>query len=920
MLGRIAEASAVARLLRDTASGRGGALFVVGEPGLGRTTLLRRILTLDDTVRAVYLAGAAAESGLRYAGLHQVVQAYRCDLPRLPAPQRDLLGHLLATGQQRPGDTGLAVGAAMLGLLGAAAARRPLLLAIDDAHLLDAPSREALLFVARRIAEEPIVLLLTAEHRGSAAGSALRPALTGVPEMRLGPLDPADARTLLQRSAPHPLRRFVADRLLAVAEGNPLALTELPAVLSPGQCSGHLLLDDPLTPGERLRDTHLPTLARLPDPTRAALLVPAAAGDVPSGDLQRALALLGHAPDALLPAEEEGVVEPRRGRLVFADRRLRLVAYHDAPTSRRRTVHHVLAQVLRGPVAGRHLAAAHTCPSPDVARAVEAAARDAEETDPDAGAELYERAAGLADDHDETARLLYLAAVCRQRAGAAEHVQMLLGEAMALARAPGLRRELAVLQARRPGAGGHPRTAHRVLRDAAGRLTGEPDRAARLLLEAVDSAVHAADSRAALGSAWQAYRLTRLCGGDLAEAAAVHLAQVLALRGERGQARELLLGQTAGEAARALVGRAEVLGWLEEYEAACVLLDRVLGDPPAPHGGTEGGANPSQRAAALGCRAWIRLWTGDWHGARADATEAVGCAEQRQETASLAQGLVALARLEAAQGRVAECGAILARAAGVARAHGLELVMGQIAVAEGLLALGAGKYEEAVAGYERAGALARGAGIEDPSVAPWAANLVEAYLRSGRIGEAEREHGRFDAEMRRSGPSWALAVSARCRALLLEAEGHGTPGAVEAAFHEALEWHARGAVVFERARTLLCHGQWLRRTGRTPGARDALEEALSVFSVLGAVPWEEAVRSELRATGARTGRTTCTRLTEQEGRIATLVAGGATNKETAAALFLSPKTVEFHLGNVYRKLGVRSRSELARTFDAVSGG
>lgn len=910
----------MARLLRDTASGRGGALFVVGEPGLGRTTLLRRILTLDDTVRAVYLAGAAAESGLRYAGLHQVVQAYRYDLPRLPTPQRDLLGHLLATGQQRPGDTGLAVGAAVLGLLGAAAARRPLLLAIDDAHLLDTPSREALLFVARRIAEEPIVLLLTAEHRGFAAGSALRPAVTGVPELRLGPLDPAEARTLLQRSAPHPLRRFVADRLLAVAEGNPLALTELPAVLTPGQCSGHLPLDDPLAPGERLRDTHLPTLARLPDPTRAALLVPAAAGDVPGGDLQRALELLGHAPDALLPAEEEGVVELRRGRLVFADRRLRLVAYHDAPTSRRRAVHQVLAQVLRGPVAGRHLAAAHTCPSPDVARAVEAAARAAEETDPDAGAELYERAAGLADDHDEAARLLYLAAVCRQRAGAAEHVQMLLGKAMALARAPGLRRELAVLQARRRGAGGHPRTAHRVLRDAAGRLTGEPDRAARLLLEAVDSAVHAADSRAALGSAWQAYRLTRLCGGDLAEAAAVHLAQVLALRGERGQARELLLGQTAGEAARALVGRAEVLGWLEEYEAACVLLDRVLGDPPAPHGGTESGANPSQRAAALGCRAWIRLWTGDWHGARADATEAVGWAEQRQETASLAQGLVALARLEAAQGRVAECGAILARAAGVARAHGLELVMGQIAVAEGLLALGAGKYEEAVAGYERAGALARGAGIEDPSVAPWAANLVEAYLRSGRIGEAEREHGRFDAEMRRSGPSWALAVSARCRALLLEAEGHGTPGAVEAAFHEALEWHARGAVVFERARTLLCHGQWLRRTGRTPEARDALEEALSVFSVLGAVPWEEAVRSELRATGSRTGRTSCTRLTEQEGRIAALVAGGATNKETAAALFLSPKTVEFHLGNVYRKLGVRSRSELARTFDAVSGG
>ncbi|MGW0558859.1 LuxR C-terminal-related transcriptional regulator, partial [Streptomyces sp. NPDC002926] len=546
-------------------------------------------------------------------------------------------------------------------------------------------------------------------------------------------------------------------------------------------------------------------------------------------------------------------------------------------------------------------------PSPAVTQAIEAAASAAAEADPDTCAELYERAAGFADDDDDAARLLGLAAGCRQRAGAAEQVPVLLGKAMALAREPALRQELGVMRARQRGATGHPRTAHRVLRDAAGRLAGEPSRAAELLLEAADSAVRAADSRAALGSAWQAYRLTRLCGGDLAEAAAVHLAQVLALRGERAQAGELLLAQTAGEAAGTLVGRAEVLGWLEEYEAAGVLLDRVLGEQP----GAERGAYEARRAAALGCRAWIRLWTGDWHGARSDAMAAVECAERRLETASLAQGLVALGRLEAAQGRLTECGAVLARAAGVARAHGLELVMGQVAVAEGLLALGAGKYEEAVAGYERAGVLARSAGIEDPSVAPWAANLIEAYVRSGRIGEAVREHARFDAEMRRSGPSWALAVSARCRALLLEADGHGTPGAVEAAFHEALEWHARGAVVFERARTVFCHGQWLRRTGRIPEARDALEEALSVFRALGAVPWEEAVRSELRAAGARPART-CGQLTEQESRIAALVAGGATNKETAAALFLSPKTVEFHLGNVYRKLGVRSRSELAR--------
>ncbi|WP_078492274.1 LuxR C-terminal-related transcriptional regulator [Streptomyces yerevanensis] len=914
MLGRSAETVALARLLGAAVSGRGGALFVVGRTGVGRTTVLRETTTLDTDLESTCVAGTAAESQVRYAGVHQVIQAYRSDLRLLAAPQRELLEHLLVTGRQRPEDTGLAVGAAALGLLGAAAARCPLLLAIDDAHLLDAPSREALLFVARRIAGEPIAMVLTAEDCRSVR-SSLRPAVTGVPELRLGPLDPADARALLKKAMPYPLRQFVAERLLAAAEGNPLALTELPTLLTRAQCSGVLPLDDPLTPGEMLRDAYLPGLARLPDTARAALLVPAAAGDSPSDDVQRALVLLGHAPDALLPAEEEGVIELRRGRLVFADRRLRLVIYHDASTSRRHAVHRVLAQVLQGAVAAWHLSAAHMRPDRAVAHAVEAAASAAAEAAPVTCAELYERAAGVADTDDEAARLLGLAAGSWQRAGAAEHVPVLLGRALELTREPALRRELSVVQARQRGAVGHPGSAHRMLRAEARRQAGQPVLAAQLLLEAVDSAMCAADSRAALGSAWQAYRLTRLGGGDLAESAAVQLAQVLALRGERVQARELLLARSAGEAAVALVGRAEVLGWLEEYEAARVLLDRVLGEQP----GVEAGAGAERRATALGCRAWIGLWTGEWVAARTDAAEAVACAELRQENAALAQGLVVLGRLEAAQGRVVECGAVLARAAGVARAYGLELVTGQIAVAEGLLALGAGKFEKAVDDYERAGVLAHRAGIEDPSVAPWAANLIEAYVHSGRIAEAEREHGCFDAEMRRAGPSWALAVSARCRALLLEADGRGATGAIEAAFHEALEWHARGAVVFEHARTLLCHGQWLRRTGRTPEARVALAEALSVFSVLGAVPWEEAVRSELRASGERGGRTSCGRLTEQEGRIAGLVAGGATNKETAAALFLSPKTVEFHLGNVYRKLGVRSRSELARTYGAVGG-
>ncbi|GGW91411.1 helix-turn-helix transcriptional regulator [Streptomyces chartreusis] len=918
MLGRIAEISVLVRLLQETAAGRGGGVLVVGEPGIGRTHLLHKALTLDAVARAVLVTGSVTESRLPGAGLHQVVQALRDQLPRVPAAQRDPLERLLATGRLGPDGADQPPAAAMLGLLGVAAACRPLLLAVDDAHLLDPPSLDALLFVGRRIASEPIALLLTAIRRHTSETFRGWPAVSGVPELRLGPLDPTDARTLLRSSAPHPLRRHVAERLLAVAEGNPLALTELPVPLTAAQCDGRQPLGDPPVPTDRLRLRLLPELDPLPATARAALLVPAVAGQIPAAELACALKRLGHAPDALVPAEEHGVLAEQQGRVVFRDERLRLVVHHAAGAARRHVVHQALVCTLSGPAAARHLAAVAPGPGPAVADALEAAARAVAGVDPGDSAELYERAASFTPNDEDAARLLGLAAASRQQAGTPDHVPALLDRALALAHTPELRCELLILLARHQGRAVSPLATHRLLRATAVRLSADqPSRAAELLLEAAECAVRAADSRAALGSAWQAYRLTRPRGGDLAESAAVQLARVLALRGQSVQARELLLLPPAGASAVTIVARAEVLGWLEEYEAALTLLSRLLDGRPQDRVR----ADAPLRAAALGSRAWIRMWTGDWPGARADVTEAAGCAGRARAVSPLAQSLVLLGRLEAAQGRSVECGIALARATRVARDHGLDLVLGQVAATEGLLAMGGGSYEKAVTCYERARSLADGAGIEHPSVAPWAANLIEAYLRTGRTAEAESELARHEDGVRRSGLSWAAARGARCRALLLETGRFGH-GAVEAAFQEAFENHARGRVVFEHARTLLCHGQWLRREGRSAEARRSLSRALTVFTDLGAAPWSKAAHSELRATGMRkprrgggtTGEPARERLTEQERRIAGLVAEGATNKEAAAALFLSPKTVEFHLGNVYRKLGVRSRSQLARSF------
>lgn len=309
----------------------------------------------------------------------------------------------------------------------------------------------------------------------------------------------------------------------------------------------------------------------------------------------------------------------------------------------------------------------------------------------------------------------------------------------------------------------------------------------------------------------------------------------------------------------------------------------------------------------LGCLSELDFRTGRWDAVYAGAAEAVELAEETGQRNVLAFGLVCLARVEAATGRADACRRHVARALELAGC----LEIGSIPVyglsVLGLLELGLGDAPSALASLDPLAALVRECGLRDPSVVQWTPDLVEASILAGRVDEAGAALAGFEREARATERTWALAACARCRGML-------GSGDFEREFAEALRWHEYLPAPFERARTELRLGERLRRARRPLQAREALRAALATFERLGAAPWAERARAELAAAGERSHRHATVpvrELTAQELRVALLVAGGATNREAAVALFLSPKTVGFHLGKVYTKLGVRSRTELA---------
>jgi DNA-binding CsgD family transcriptional regulator len=437
----------------------------------------------------------------------------------------------------------------------------------------------------------------------------------------------------------------------------------------------------------------------------------------------------------------------------------------------------------------------------------------------------------------------------------------------------------------------------------------DPARGAAMLAEAMFPCLMALETKTALTTAERAFELAQRAGSpDELHLTSVFVAFLRVLRGgEPGAALNLAresmpLTELDVMATPFLHTRAYLFTLGEEYEEARGVLETFISAARAA------GA-PAVLPFALSTLAEVEYRIGRWTAARAHASEAETLATDTGQGIWVTHALVNLARLDAAQGNERDCERHLARAFEIATAFGNNAALMQAGSARALLALPYGTNEVAITELERVAELALYGCVREPGIVQWEPDMIEAYVRVGRANDAEELLSDFERRARALGRVWAAAAAGRCRGLL-------APDAdFERCFTQALAWHARTPTPFERARTQLCFGERLRRTRRRIEAREQLRAALATFEQLGARPWADRVLAELAASGERAKRrdaAAAERLTPQELQVALAVARGTTNREAAGALFLSPKTIEFHLGHIYRKLGIRSRSQLTR--------
>jgi DNA-binding CsgD family transcriptional regulator len=895
LLGRDAERARLAELLAGARAGASAALVIRGEPGIGKSALLEDAVAAAAGMTVLRARGVESESELSFAGLADLLGPVTSELGSLPPPQRAALAAALALGPPVPGDR-FTLYAATLSLLATVAERAPVLVAVDDTPWLDAPSREALVFVARRLVEEGVVLLLAA-RTGEPVGSES----AGVPELALGGLDAAASVALLGGD----IAPDVAARLFDATGGNPLALLELSGLLSDAQRSGAEPIEEPVPVGAGIERAFSHRLEALPEPARRALAV-AAASETGAVD---ELAAAGLDLSALEPAEAAGLIAVAEGRVTFRHSLLRSVAYRAMPAPEQRAAHRALAASLGGERRAWHLAAAAVAPDEEVAAALaEAAGAARARGGPAAAMRASERAARLTPDPAQRAGRLLEAAGDAARVGRPDRAQELLAEALELADAPALRADVQLLRALIEARSGAAAAAAELLAEEAARVEpSDPVRAAMMTMAAVQPLFEAGDTGTALEVARRGQALCERAGLPPMPAG-LPLAMALLLCNERPTARPMLdsavtwLDEADDPWALGPVlvfGIGQAFMWMEDHDRARRLLEGAIAQCRA-------WSAPGLLPYGLLCLSELEFRDGRWAQATAAGAEAARLADETGQINDIGYALTVLARVEAARGREDDCRAHMASALEIVDLLGAEIVRGYVGATAGLLELGIGDGEAAVVSLERVASFLAERPAGDPAVLQWPPDLVEAYVRLGRRDEAEAVLATFASAAEHAGSRWASAAAARCRGLL------ATDDAFEEPLRAALEHRD---MPFETARTRLVLGERLRRAGRRVEARAELREALTSFERLGARPWAQRARTELRASGERVRRgspTAAEQLTPQELQVALEVASGSTNREAAAALFLSPKTIEFHLRNIYRKLGIRSRTELVR--------
>ncbi|PXY38245.1 helix-turn-helix transcriptional regulator [Prauserella flavalba] len=888
LFGRTSETALLGGHLDDARAGRSTALVVRGEAGIGKSALLGQAASAASDFLVLRGAGIETEAKLPFAGLHLLLRPVLSEIDALPEAHAQALQCALGTGSGEAAGR-FTIGLAVLGLLTRLARTRPVLCVVDDAHWLDEASTDALLFAARRLGTEGVVLLFAARDLHAPPFPA-----PGVAELRLGGLSPEAVDELLTERAGD-LPRHVRDRIAGEACGNPLALLELAAAQREGRATESPYDVAKLPTHSKIQHTFADRIAALPESTRTLLLVAAADGTCDTGTVLAAAGLLGASADDLHVAEDAELLMFTDNCIGFRHPLARTAAYRTAPMRRRIAAHEALAKVLEhhGDADRRawHLAAASTRADESVASALESSAEHARARGGySAVAAAYERAADLSPDRRERGRRLTAAARAAADAGQLDRACSLVRRAAAELTDPVESAWPALIDATLAEDFARPAEAQQILVDTAGSVAQrEPEMASKLLFWAAASALAAGDASAAASAAdtAEALRLPESRGARaLATVANGAVPDAMrALRQVLDNA-ELPLGCT--DQPLALRGRTAVAGWhllLGDHATAHELALSVTRDS---RGQAAAGVLP--RALAVAARAELHL--GDLGAAHASATEGRRLATdigQHHSAAELAGVLATLAAVEGDEATTAE----FAR----------EAPQAQAAVALSLLDLGHGRPDAAL---DRLTALVPGPGrLETVEAVP---TMVEAAVRAGRAGQLGDVLPAFTAWAEESGLPWARAVALRCRALI------GEPRL----FAKAVELHhAEPGRPFERARTELLHGEWLRRERHPAQARALLRSALTIFERLGARPWAERARTELRATGESLGAKAhapelAQRLTPQELRIVRLAAAGLSNRDIGARLYLSPRTVGYHLYKAYPKLGVASRVELAK--------
>jgi DNA-binding CsgD family transcriptional regulator len=904
LYGRDAERAEIGGLLEAARDSRSGALVLRGEPGIGKTALLRDARDRAGDMHVLSARGVESESDLPYAALFQLLRPALDQLEQLPPPQATALRRALGV-EDGAAEERFLLFAACLSLLSELSERRPVLCLVDDAHWLDTASADALLFVARRLDAEGIAMLFSAREGDVKVFEA-----ADLPSLRLEGLDDEAAAALLARVAGE-AAPSVRHRLIEQSRGNALALVELPSALSEAQLAGSEPLPAELPLTDQVESIFLERVRRLPEETQRLLLLAAADDSEDARLVTRAAELLGVGPRALDSAEQADLVSVHATRLEFRHPLVRSSVYGAATSSERRSAHRALAAALAAEEehADRrawHLAASVLEHDEDAVLALEEAAERAEErAGYMAAARALARAAELSVNGVARGRRLVGAARAARIAGADEFAAALANEAIPLVDDPLLRTEIGyaigVAEFRR----GRPLDGLPILIDAVREVSAlDPRKALELLVWAMGAASVGGDATAPAEVA----RLVAVVPTDGDEESA-YVAQALAAfartrDGDTATDAEDLeaafaWASTADDAQRVFAVSAAAL-FLGDEQRFTTLIKRATS---LARGRGEFGI----LAEAVTLRAAHLMMAQRFDEAALAANEGVQFARELGALNVTVRPLSILAYVAAIHGDEEEARRRTDEVFELAAAHGFQVHAASAVHTLAMLDLGHGRWTEA---YERLTVLTDSRpGVDDPIQAKLALpDTIEAAVRAGRPNEARAALSVFEEWAADAHVGGVQSRLASCRALL--ADGDETTRHFEEALRLGL--HTRP---FDLARIQLLYGEHLRRERRRSDARVQLRAALEGFERFRAEPWAERARNELRASGETARKrdpSTIDQLTPQELQIARFVVEGLSNKEVAAHLFLSPRTIDYHLRNVFAKLGIKSRTQLAR--------